>query len=238
MSALRRVSVPPLRLSRKPQCRNFLPNPFAVDPSPQLQKISASRVLPYSQESIYTIIADVSSYSSFLPFCKSSTVTRWSAFDRDGKQWPSEASLTVGWSGIEETFLSQIYCVPRRIVESVGGQSETGLAKEDIRHHLEGGKAVARASDEVTAILSHLQSRWTLSPAAHAAAKDGDATDVRLDLSFAFANPLYSAMSSTITPKVAGIMVEAFEKRVAHLLRGKKARKGRPPADIKAAAEG
>ncbi|OCL02688.1 hypothetical protein AOQ84DRAFT_228606, partial [Glonium stellatum] len=59
--------------------RTFLPNPFSP-PAPQV--LTARRTLPYPSPAIYAIIADVPRYSSFLPYCQSSTVTRWSGPDR------------------------------------------------------------------------------------------------------------------------------------------------------------
>lgn len=130
--------------------------------------------------------------------------------------------------------------MPGRIVEAVGGESETELSGSDIAHHHEGPspfKAENRAlggENGNSTILTHLQSRWTLNPfpykpppltrerridpSAQADMPSRDQTEVHLSLSFAFANPIYSAMSSAVTPKVAGIMIEAFEKRVATLL--------------------
>src|ERR1700749_2779807 len=90
--------------------RAFLSPPFSS--SPPTQSLTASRTLPHPSNAIYAIIADVNSYSTFLPFCESSTVTKWSQPDKDGQQWPSEAELTVGWKGVSEAFKSRIYCVP------------------------------------------------------------------------------------------------------------------------------
>jgi coenzyme Q-binding protein COQ10 len=223
---LLRCMPPPRFAIQKPPHRTFLPNPFGDSSSQPIQTLSASRTLPYPRAAIYTIIADVSSYSSFLPFCTTSTVTRWSAPDATGKKWPSEASLTVGWSGIEEAFLSRIYCVPGRVVESVGGASETSLRDEDIRHHLQGQPPRKPDAGSDSQILTHLLSRWTLEPVAGAGGRE-EQTDVQLELSFAFANPLYSAMSSAVTPKVAGVMIEAFEKRVHSVLGKKRPQDGR-----------
>ena len=41
----------------------------------------------------------------------------------------------------------------------------------------------------------------------------GKGTEVRLDIRFQFVNPLYAAGSSAVSDKVAGLMMEAFEKR-------------------------
>ncbi|KAK8202903.1 dehydrase and lipid transport-domain-containing protein [Phyllosticta capitalensis] len=212
--------------SSPPQARRTflpdLPNPFgASSSSATLQTYSATRTLPYAPGPIYSIIADVSSYSSFLPFCSASTVTKWSAPDAVlKKQWPHHATLVVGWQGISESFQSRVYCVPERIVEAVSGSSKTELPKEQIAHHLlpeEAEDAAAKAkssAQEDARLLKSLNTRWTVTPLADA----GNQTQVTLSIEFAFANPLYSAMSAAVTPKVAGLMIEAFEQRVAKLL--------------------
>lgn len=171
-------------------------------------------------------------------------MTRWSGPDKDGKKWPSEANITVGWGSIRETFQSRIYCVPGKIVEAIGGESETQLARDDILHHEDGDQsttsdpAFREHAQPSSQILTHLQSRWTLNPfpfkpaplqdklrgvadpQSKTDATAREQTEVHLSLSFAFANPVYQAMSSAVTPKVAGMMVEAFEKRVKDVIDG------------------
>lgn len=39
-------------------------------------------------------------------------------------------------------------------------------------------------------------------------------------IEFQFSNPIYAALSQAIAPKVAGIMIEAFEVRARKLLDG------------------
>ena len=46
----------------------------------------------------------------------------------------------------------------------------------------------------------------------------GKGTEVRLDIRFQFVNPLYAAVSSAVSDKVAGLMIEAFEKRAREQL--------------------
>ncbi|KAK7555897.1 dehydrase and lipid transport-domain-containing protein [Phyllosticta citricarpa] len=233
-----RIIVPQIQSPRQTQQsrRTFLPdlNPFgASNSSPTLQTYSATRTLPYAPGPIYAIIADVSSYSSFLPFCSASTVTQWSAPDAVlRKQWPHQATLVVGWQGISESFQSRVYCVPERIVEAVSGDSQTALDKDLIRHHLAVGETGAKGEakgqqqGDGARLLTSLNTRWTVTPlsealeGAEAAQRQAanSQTKVTLSIEFAFANPLYSAMSAAVTPKVAGLMIEAFEQRVAKLL--------------------
>jgi coenzyme Q-binding protein COQ10 len=153
----------------------------------------------------------VASYSSFLPYCHSSSVTRWSSPDPHyQRKWPSEAHLVVGFSNFTETFTSRVFCVPGRIVESIGGSTETELSRQEIAHHLEDGDVGAKGA--ASGLMTHLKSRWSIE------ARGKDSTQVTLALEFAFANPLYTALSAGAAPKVADIMIKAFEERVRSLL--------------------
>ncbi|KAF1953974.1 hypothetical protein CC80DRAFT_494214 [Byssothecium circinans] len=209
-------------LSPLSQRRNFLPNPFqsALNPltgnSTTPQTLTATRTLPYPSQPIYSIVADVSSYSQFLPYCQSSSVTRWSSPDHTHhRRWPSEAQLLVGFSNLTESFTSRVFCVPGRIVESIGGSTETELPRSEIAHHLDGAQDGDKgAKGASNGLMTHLKSRWTIEGLAK------ESTEVKLELEFAFANPLYATLSAGAAPKVAEIMIKAFEERVRVLLEG------------------
>jgi len=191
------------------------------------QTLSATRILPYKSSSLYTLIADVDSYKTFLPYCIDSKVTRWSAPDENGKRWPSEADLKVGWGGFEETFTSRLLCVPGSVVEALGGEAVTSLPKSELSHHLDTIDAPASPN----AIFQSITTRWSVKPfyykpptgrpqtdkAEHPAR---DQTEVHLSIDFQFSNPIYAALSKAAAPKVAGIMIEAFEVRARKLLDG------------------
>jgi coenzyme Q-binding protein COQ10 len=200
------------------QRRAFLPNPFAAasDVSSKPQILTAHRVLPYPSAPIYSIIADVPSYASFLPYCQRSDITHWSAPDKTyGRRWPSEGQLTSGFGGITESFISRVYCVPGKYVESVGGDTETSLSSDEIAHHLEDAKlgGGGRRSGGDNGLLQHLRSKWTIEELGK------DKTGVSLALEFAFTNPFYAALSGGVAPKVADVMIRAFEQRVVALLK-------------------
>ncbi|KAF2108967.1 hypothetical protein BDV96DRAFT_586305 [Lophiotrema nucula] len=223
-----RLHHPPM-IPHLQQRRTFLPNPFASSnpltssstDSTSLQRLSASRTLAYPHLPIYAIIADIESYPAFLPFCSAASVTRWSRpDDRYQRLWPGEAKMSVGYKGFGEDFTSLIFCVPGKVVESVGGQTETQLSSSDISHYLDGPKAAGRGrqDEEDGGILSHLRSRWTLEPMEGRKGKKSH-TRVMLDLEFAFANPFYATLSAGAVPKVADYMIKAFEERVDELLK-------------------
>ena len=218
------------------QRRTFLSNPLASSP----QTISASRTLHYPARVIYDVISDVGSYSQFIPYCQSSTVTKTSEPASDGKRYPEEAKLVIGFSNdMSEEFWSRVYCVPERVVEAVSGATETTLLRDEISHHHARPHADSDPTRKDT-VLSRLLTRWTLHPypykpppdsaehaeSAHKSREGGkspstrEETDVSLAIEFQFANPIYAAMSQAAVPKVADKMIEAFEKRVKAVVEG------------------
>ncbi|TLD39580.1 cyclase/dehydrase family protein [Venturia nashicola] len=219
-----------LRFSTPIRAAIFVPRATPLLPTqrrfitPPTQTLNASRTLPYPSQAIYSIIADVERYSTFLPYCKSSKVTKWSRPDPNGKKWPSEAELVVGWKGLEETFRSQIYCVPGSIVEAVGGRAVTTLRKDLIQHHRDDFQSSSAVEN---GILTQLLTRWTVRdfpskppPDESAGHPPKEHTQVSLTIEYQFSNPMYSAMSGAVADKVAGFMIEAFEGRVKAVLDG------------------
>lgn len=95
-------------------------------------------------------------------------------------------------------------------MESIGGSTETDLRRDEIKHHLEDGDTGAKGAG--SGLMTHLRSRWTIE------ARGKDSTEVTLALEFAFANPLYTALSAGAAPKVADVMIKAFEERVRSLM--------------------
>ena len=206
-------------------CARTSTRPFITFPGTEVQSLSATRILPYKSTDLYKIISDVDSYSFFLPYCQQSKVTKWSAPDNDGNRWPSEADLKVGWGGYEETYTSKLLCIPGSIVEALGGEAKTTIPRADVQHH--GATYDAPASS--SAIFTSLLTRWEVKPF-HYKPQSGLSqtsiavqppifqTEVNLNIEFQFANPMYAALSKAVAPKVAGIMIEAFEARAKQLL--------------------
>lgn len=102
-------------------------------------------------------------------------------------------------------------------MEALGGGTQTSLSKAEIEHHLsEEGEGPQSGKADDGRVLSHLLTRWSVKDAA--ARGQAPRTEVDLAIEFQFANPLYSAMSSAVADKVAGYMIEAFEKRVREVM--------------------
>lgn len=194
--------------------RTFLSNPFAQQTTPQ--RITATRTLPYPANKIYAVISDVGSYSSYLPYVQQSLVTRTSNIAPDGKVYPEEGKLTIGFGDqMREEFWSRVYCVPDSVVEAVSGKAETTIPEGERKHHTPRPR-VEEDKTRKEDVLSHILTRWSLRPV------QGQAkTEVSLGIEVQFTNPLYAAFTSSAVPKVAEKVIDAFEKRLDAVVAGK-----------------
>ncbi|KAK4039439.1 dehydrase and lipid transport-domain-containing protein [Parachaetomium inaequale] len=147
----------------RPWLLSALPNltPGANHPPPPPKTLHARRLLPYPPAHVYTLIADIDSYTHFLPHCPHSRVTRWTTpkpttsttttpstpaqarstaaaatqppAGRDGTRHPALADLTVGWGPFTQTYTSRVYCVPGSVVEAVSGSAGTSIPADVLR---------------------------------------------------------------------------------------------------------
>lgn len=70
----------------------------------------------YSSKQLYSLVSDVPSYSSFIPFCTSSSVlAKGTGKRRQAIQWKPDdqpfevdAELRVGFGGLEERYTSRV----------------------------------------------------------------------------------------------------------------------------------
>ncbi|KAL8291908.1 hypothetical protein RQP46_002166 [Phenoliferia psychrophenolica] len=224
---LRRAVLIPLRPSTRP----FFSFPFSGTPPSQtpsppskgslthrgsISIYTESRILPYSPQELYAIIADVDSYHDFLPFATASRVLsavrhvegtpgeirdlrrkEWLVGDREvgeGERWEMEAELKAGAMGFVEGYVSRVEAIKYRSVS-------------------------AKARDST--LFKHLETSWTLSPSstspspsASPSSTANDRTKVDLYLAYAFASPLHAAVVSGAWEKVSGMMIDGFEKRL------------------------
>lgn len=123
------------------------------------------------------------------------------------------------------------------MLEAVAGDAESSIPK-DLLPHYYGDDVLSQdveqsgSEDATSKIFASLLTRWTLrefpfkSPPTdgkriHDAGHQepsGPRTEVNLVIEVRFANAMYAALSQAAAPKVAGIMVEAFEKRAREVL--------------------
>lgn len=167
---------------------------FITLPSQEPQCLVATKILPYHRKRLYELIADVDSYSTFVPYCSHSRVLGWSSPDSDGRRWPTLADLHVGWGGFNEVFTSRLRCTPGVSVEALsGGSTSDGY-------------------QDASAVFKTLETLWSLE-AISQQDMTSPSTLVRLTVKYQFTNPLYAAVSSAVSEKMAGLMIEAFEKQ-------------------------
>ncbi|KAK6354299.1 hypothetical protein TWF730_008710 [Orbilia blumenaviensis] len=166
------------------------------------QRFTATRTLAHPPSKLFTLISDINSYSSFVPFCLSSTVTSVSP---PPESYPTTADLRVGWGGFDETFTSRVKC--EKFTGKEGGLVEADATQNGIFEVL-----------KATWVINNHDNKGSSSETR----RDGDGeSKVDLEIEYKFANPLYAVMSEAVMPTVAGKIIEAFEGRVEKVL-GKK----------------
>ncbi|MDI1491035.1 MAG: Coenzyme Q-binding protein coq10, mitochondrial [Ramalina farinacea] len=201
-----------------------------------LQTLTATRILAYPAKDIYNIIADIASYPQFIPYCTSSTITSLSSPD-DGTHtpWPRTADLRISYGPYDEVYKSRVYCDPYRILEAVAGEAAPTIAPAHYHHNNNSTTDPAQtdSSSSSKEIFTSLLARWTFrefpykpQPPNNQSPQEGDAnanashprTEVHLLMEVRFASAVYSALSQAAAPKVAGMVVEAFERRAGEVL--------------------
>ncbi|KPV77075.1 uncharacterized protein RHOBADRAFT_42286 [Rhodotorula graminis WP1] len=172
------------------------------------------KLMPYSPEELFTVIADVDSYQQFLPFTSSSRVLRaarlvvgppsarrdepvaergWLKPGPEGERWDMDGELRIGAMGFDEGYVSLVEMEKHKWV-----------------------KATAKDAS----MFRHLSTVWSFSPAPPSSSSSSStpasspSTRVDLYLSYAFASPLHAAAIQSVWDKVSALMVDRFEKRV------------------------
>ncbi|KAL5335279.1 hypothetical protein BJX70DRAFT_390758 [Aspergillus crustosus] len=217
-----RLPLQPLT-QRRPFLSSFLPQP----PKPpsnnsnnnnngnngNTRTLTATRTLSYPPTPLFSVISSVDSYSSFLPFLTASTVTA-----RDPETgYPSQAYLTVGYGPLSETFTSKVDCDDTKwIVEARSGErfidpqnKSSGTGSGSVGG---GATGVFPGADE--GIFEFLSTRWELVPVSGPEGGRAAQTTVKLEIRFEFKNQLYAGMMSAVEGQMAGVMIEAFERRI------------------------
>ncbi len=63
------------------------------------------KILPYSQEQLYELVADMERYPEFLPWCKQSVI-------QQKQKDKIFAELTIGYKFFQESYLSEVTLIP------------------------------------------------------------------------------------------------------------------------------
>ena len=70
-----------------------------------MREVARSALIPFSAEQAFSVVADVESYSSFLPWCVESQIVSTEGDQLIGK-------LTLAKSGIRQSFVTENVLVP------------------------------------------------------------------------------------------------------------------------------
>ncbi|KAL8644560.1 MAG: hypothetical protein Q9226_007703 [Calogaya cf. arnoldii] len=120
---------------------------------------------------------------------------------------------------------------PHRHPQPIAGSASPTIPKSELPHYQD--LSAADKDEEENNLFISLLTRWTLSefpfkplPPSNQPPRQGDAeanpshprTEVSLLIEARFNSAVYSALSQAAAPKVAGMMIEAFEKRAGSVL--------------------
>ncbi|KAE8233498.1 hypothetical protein CF326_g1459 [Tilletia indica] len=189
----------------------------------------------YSPEELYNIVADVESYSSFLPNCLESRVVgpadpphptltprtvhlhadETQAVRRTGKA--VRADLTVGFNAFKESYTSRVEMVPSRYVTATADTDSNPLFKH---LYTEWSFHTASLNSSVPLSLfnpSSSASSTTTPSGLPPSPSSSHATRLEFTLEYAFRNPLYGMVASKAFDVMAGRMMHAFEERAIQL---------------------
>ncbi|CAG8028647.1 unnamed protein product [Penicillium salamii] len=219
ISTSQRPGIQPLSEGCKPSRRafglpslsSFLPSSGNGNNSPH-RVLTATRNLPYNPALLFKVIASVESYSQFLPFLTASTVTA-----RDPETgYPTQAFLTVGYGPLSETFTSRVDCnVDKLTVEAKSGDK---YGKEGQDKQTKGSSSSSGLAGFFPGgnegLFEYLTTKWELVPLSPAEAQGGPLTKVNLEVRFEFRSQMHATIMSSVEGQMAGVMIEAFEKRI------------------------
>lgn len=109
-TVLRGRTPAPTSISSKVAKQSFMYSAASV--SPRRVEHSQNKMLKFSPEQMYNIVADVDQYSRFVPWCKKSRMMK----SRDGEV---RAELEVGFPPFFERYVSELSFVPNHQVKAV-----------------------------------------------------------------------------------------------------------------------
>ncbi|KAJ5184912.1 Cyclase/dehydrase [Penicillium cf. griseofulvum] len=183
-----------------PDLSSFLPN----NNSPH-RVLTATRNLPYNPALLYKVISSVESYSQFLPFLTASTVTA-----RDPETgYPTQAFLTVGYGPLSETFTSRVICDVEKLTVEANSGAKYGEGQGGQGKSSSGLSGFFPGANE--GLFEYLTTRWELVPLS---GTQGPLTKVNLEVRFEFRSQMHATIMSSVEGQMAGVMIEAFEKRM------------------------
>ncbi|KAJ9586691.1 hypothetical protein L9F63_019729 [Diploptera punctata] len=104
-----KYEIPLIKNTYSVPCRTFFNVPGIGD---KKKEYSGRKLVGYSMEQMYTVVADVGNYKKFVPFCKKSVVTSKSSHHM-------KADLVIGFPPIHESYTSNITLQKPHLVKAI-----------------------------------------------------------------------------------------------------------------------
>ncbi|KAK2586769.1 hypothetical protein KPH14_011797 [Odynerus spinipes] len=96
------------------QCKNHCIKFHAKNMTQQsgkMKEYEGRKLVGFSMEQIYTVVADVGNYKKFVPFCKKSDIIY-------RKENFLKANLVIGFPPLTENYTSEVSMIPSRLVKA------------------------------------------------------------------------------------------------------------------------
>lgn len=152
----------------------------------------------YSQRQTYDVVADVASYSGFVPFCIGSRILSSLTPEPDSsRKLTMNAELIIEFLSYKKGYISKVTCVPGESVEATTSSS----------------------------LFQTLSAIWRFQPASPQSSHSPDtslrphteSTLVTLDLVYAFTNPIHAGICAAFSNQWSPFILKAFEERCQFL---------------------
>ncbi|KAG2118791.1 dehydrase and lipid transport-domain-containing protein [Suillus discolor] len=192
-----------------PNFSPFSPSSTSPDPDepPATQTYHERKIFPYGRMDLYNLVADVGSYSSFVPYCTGSRILE-RRVGQDGVV-TMDAELMVSFLAFKESYISRMTCRPYESVQAEASSSTPLFKTLQTTWRFQPASSISPHPS--SGLLLHGDAKNSVPVDSHS--PDAGPTLVTLDIAFAFENPLYSALSSKFFGNVSMLMVQAFEER-------------------------
>ena len=144
------------------------------------------RVLPFSPEQLFDLVADIEAYPAFLPWCAAARVR-----DREGDVL--HADMVIGYRMIRDSFTSRVTMTAPGAGDTRPGGGEPGVWRIDVFY--------------IDGPLKYLQNHWVFRPA------DGGGCEIDFFVDFQFHSRLFERLIAPLFNEMVRRMVTAFERR-------------------------
>ncbi|KAI8808132.1 dehydrase and lipid transport-domain-containing protein [Cladochytrium replicatum] len=199
-----------------------------LPPAPQLSRHAETKHVTVSPDAIFRVVADVDSYSQFVPHCISSTVFRWSLSSphqkisgsriseldfstlRLGDRVDMEAELEIGFQGLSERYTSTVTAIYPLSATAVD-TSIFKLLENDWKFR---ELPLPKNAKLITSSMI-TQPMQPGPPFKH----DPSACAIDFAITFQFQSILHSQIASLFFNEVSRNMVSAFEARAMYIAR-------------------